>query len=159
MFIYFWEKEKERETECEWGWGREIGRHRIRSRLQALSCQHSARHGAPTHKTLKSWPEPKLDVQLTEPPRSHGRSILGSWRYRGRTLLVAFQAHSLCSTFLKADSLGAQDRHLSLGGVSAGLQVNALYEPNPFPRTKWLWRNSKCGTVDYFHTLSSSNSD
>ncbi|XP_053062180.1 ubiquitin carboxyl-terminal hydrolase 30 isoform X3 [Acinonyx jubatus] len=32
------------------GRGRERGRHRIRSRLQALSCQHRARHGAQTHK-------------------------------------------------------------------------------------------------------------
>ena len=32
------------------GGGREKGRHRIQSRLQALSCQHRARHGAPTHR-------------------------------------------------------------------------------------------------------------
>ena len=41
---------RQRETEGEWGRGRERGRHRIRSRLQALSCQHSARHGARTHR-------------------------------------------------------------------------------------------------------------
>ena len=45
MFIYFWERERERE----WGKGRARGRHRIWSRLQALSCQHRARHGAQTH--------------------------------------------------------------------------------------------------------------
>ena len=44
MFIYFWE----RETEHEQGRGRER-RHRIGSRLQALSCQHRARRGARTH--------------------------------------------------------------------------------------------------------------
>ena len=33
---------RDRETECEWGRGRERGRHRIRSGLQALSCQHRA---------------------------------------------------------------------------------------------------------------------
>ena len=38
-----------RETKCKHGRGRERGRHRIRSRLQALSCQHRARHGARTH--------------------------------------------------------------------------------------------------------------
>ena len=43
--IYFWETE----TECEWGRGRERGRHRTQSRLQALSCQHRAWHGARTH--------------------------------------------------------------------------------------------------------------
>ena len=33
---------RERETEHELGRGRETGRHRIQSRLQALSCQHRA---------------------------------------------------------------------------------------------------------------------
>ena len=41
--------ERERETEHEQGRGRERGRHRIPSRLQALSCQHRARRGARTH--------------------------------------------------------------------------------------------------------------
>ena len=43
MFIYFWETEGQQERD------RERGRHRIWSRLQALSCQHRAWHGAPTH--------------------------------------------------------------------------------------------------------------
>ena len=42
MFIF--------EKECEQVRDRERGRHRIRSRLQALSCQHRARRGARTHK-------------------------------------------------------------------------------------------------------------
>ena len=41
MFIYFL-RERERERECKWGRDRERGRHRIQSRLQALSCQHTA---------------------------------------------------------------------------------------------------------------------
>ena len=41
---------RQRETEHEWGRGRERGRRRIRSRLQALSCQHRAQHGARTHR-------------------------------------------------------------------------------------------------------------
>ena len=45
MFIF----ERDRETQCEQGRGRERGRHRIRSGLQAPSCQHRARHGARTH--------------------------------------------------------------------------------------------------------------
>ena len=45
MFIYF-----EREKEHELGRGRGSGRHRIGSKLQALSCQHRAWHGARTHK-------------------------------------------------------------------------------------------------------------
>ena len=44
MFIF------EGETEHEQGRGRERGRHRIQSRLQALSLQHRARHGAWTHR-------------------------------------------------------------------------------------------------------------
>ena len=44
MFIDFWE----RETECRLGRDRERGRHRVRSRLHAPSCQHRARRGART---------------------------------------------------------------------------------------------------------------
>ena len=40
---------RQRETEHEQGRSREKGRHRIRNRLQALSCQHRARRGARTH--------------------------------------------------------------------------------------------------------------
>ena len=36
--------------ECEQGWGRERRRHRLPSRLQALSCQHRARQRAGTHR-------------------------------------------------------------------------------------------------------------
>ena len=45
MFIYFWD----RETEHQWGRSRKRGRHRIRSRLQAPSCQHGAWRGAWIH--------------------------------------------------------------------------------------------------------------
>ena len=48
MFIF--ERERETETEHKQGRGRERGRHRIWSRLQALSCQHRAPHRARTHK-------------------------------------------------------------------------------------------------------------
>ena len=47
MFIYF---ERERETEPKWGRRRERRRHRIWSRIEALSCQHRARRGTWTHK-------------------------------------------------------------------------------------------------------------
>ena len=42
MFIYFWDRERPSMN----GGGSERGRHRIWNRLQALSCQHSARRGA-----------------------------------------------------------------------------------------------------------------
>ena len=53
FFKIFWRLfiiEKQRETEHEHGRGQELGRHRIWSRLQALSCQHRAWHGVQTHK-------------------------------------------------------------------------------------------------------------
>ena len=43
VYFSFWEREHER------GMDRERGRHRIRSQLQAPSCQHRARCGAQTH--------------------------------------------------------------------------------------------------------------
>ena len=70
LFIF----ERETETEYEWGRDRGRGRHKIRSRLQVLSCQHRARRGAQTHElglqTGFAWPEPKSDAEPTEPPRS-----------------------------------------------------------------------------------------
>ena len=67
MFIYFWEKDR-----AQAGEGREKGRHRMRSGLQALSCQHTVQHGAWTHKqwdhdlsqsqTLNWAPQPSLIV-------------------------------------------------------------------------------------------------
>ena len=45
-FIYFWDRERQ---SMNGGGGRERGRHRIGSRLQALSHQPRARHGAWTH--------------------------------------------------------------------------------------------------------------
>ena len=48
IFLTFIHFERQRETECKLEWGRERGRHRIQSRLQALSGQHRARRGART---------------------------------------------------------------------------------------------------------------
>ena len=67
MLIYFWERERDRERVGEGQ--RERERDRIRSRLQAPSCQHRAPWRAQTHESVRSWPEPKWDAQLTEPPR------------------------------------------------------------------------------------------
>ena len=56
------------------GKGRERGRHRIWSRLQALSCQHRAWCGAWTHKPyLRWWPE--LKSEATQAP---WRSFVGA---------------------------------------------------------------------------------
>ena len=49
IFLTFYLFLRQRETEHEWGRGRERGRHRIGSRLQALSHQPRAQRGAWTH--------------------------------------------------------------------------------------------------------------
>ena len=75
MFIF------ERETDREQGWGRERGRHKIRSRLQAPSCQHRDPQGLkPTNREIMTWAElghsalnfkgPRVPVIHTNPPRS-----------------------------------------------------------------------------------------
>ena len=56
FLVFIFEKERQREKERERerpdtsGGGAERRRHRIWNRLQALTCQHRARRGAPTHK-------------------------------------------------------------------------------------------------------------
>ena len=67
MFIF--ERERERETEHEWGEGqreRET-QNPIQAPGSALSAQSPPRGSNP--QTVRSWPEPKLDSQPTEPPR------------------------------------------------------------------------------------------
>ena len=50
MFLFNFERERERERESErMGEGQRERETRIWSRLQALSCQHRAQHGAQTH--------------------------------------------------------------------------------------------------------------
>ena len=84
---------KERETEHEQGRSRERGRHRIRSRLQALSCQHRARHGAQTRepwdhdlswsRTLNWLSHPGAPCPFVFLQRSHHTGtidyIIGHW--------------------------------------------------------------------------------
>ena len=48
FFMFLFLGEREGETEHEQGGGRERGRHRVSSRLQALSCRHRDWRGAPT---------------------------------------------------------------------------------------------------------------
>ena len=68
---------RQRETEHEQGRGRERGRHRIPNRLQAPGSELSAQSPmqGSNSRTARSWPEPKSDAQLTEPPR-HPELIL-----------------------------------------------------------------------------------
>ena len=68
LFIF----ERERESAHKWGRGRKRGRHRIRSRIQALSCQDRARGGARTH-------EPR-DHDLSQSQMLNKLSHLGTLR-------------------------------------------------------------------------------
>ena len=45
LTVYFWERERERERESLSRGRTERGRHRIQSKLQALTCRHRAWHG------------------------------------------------------------------------------------------------------------------
>ena len=77
MFIHFWERETERER----GRGRGIQRHRIWSRLQALSCQHRARHGARTH---GPWDHNLSQSQTLNQPSHPGTPIYFFERQKDR---------------------------------------------------------------------------
>ena len=87
---------KERETEREQGRSRERGRHRIWSRLQALSCQARARCGARTHEL---W-DHDLSLSRTLNQLSHpGAPCLHFFliKKRKRTILNPWNCHvNLC---------------------------------------------------------------
>ena len=73
MFIYFWGRDR--------AW--EGGRHRIRSRLWALSCQHTAWHGA---WTLKLWDH---DLSWSQPLNWLSPPGAPTWSHYWSSLLVA----------------------------------------------------------------------
>ena len=77
MFLFIFE----REGMCEHEQGRstERGRHRIWNGLQALRHQHRAQCGGLNSWTTRSWPEPKMDTQPTEPPRRPSNLFLKPW--------------------------------------------------------------------------------
>ena len=56
--------------------GAERKSYQIQSRLQPPSCQHRAPPRGSNPQTLRSWPELKLDAQLSEPPRCPWREFL-----------------------------------------------------------------------------------
>ena len=71
---------RQRETQHEQGRGRERGKHRIWSRLQALSCQHRARRGARAHgwqdrDLSRSWPLNRLSHPGTPRARLSMRAM------------------------------------------------------------------------------------
>ena len=100
IFIYFWEKDIQRE----WGRDRERGRHGIRSRLQALSCQHRAWHGARTHELWdhdlsRSWTLNQL-TNLGAPSFKHFLYILDTRLFSDIFCTWSFPFYELCFHFL-----------------------------------------------------------
>ncbi|VFV25970.1 Hypothetical predicted protein [Lynx pardinus] len=69
--------ERQRETEHKWGRDRERRRHRIRSRLQALSYQHRARRGARTHEPQDHDLSHSTGFNLPTSPKPESRSKMG----------------------------------------------------------------------------------
>ena len=104
MFIF------EREIEYKRGRGRQRGRHRIWSRLQALSCHHRTRCGAHTHEL---WDHDLSQSWTLEPPRCPKSWVLNGlapsthfWSF----LQDAFPASSwACSTLSPYSLLGSWD--------------------------------------------------
>ena len=109
MFIF----EKERESRR--GAERERGRHRIRSRLQVLSCQHRAQHRAWTHQpwdhdlswswTLNQLSHSGTPVDLFEEPAPYGVPEWHSWLsvwfwFRSWSVVREFKPHIRCSAVL-----------------------------------------------------------
>ena len=87
------------ETECQQGRSRERGRHRIWSRLLALSCQHGARRGARTHELR----DRDLSRSWTLNPLSHPGasgsvcSKLTSWSFKYCSpLLLPISLWAIC---------------------------------------------------------------
>ena len=89
IFIYFWERKTE--TECKQGRNRRRGRHRIQSRIQALSCQHNAWHGARTHELCNHdlrWS--RMLNQLSHPGALPSPFFLKHMGYLQDTVIVCF---------------------------------------------------------------------
>ena len=112
--IYFWERETETETEHQQGRGRERVGHRIWRRLRAPSCLHRAWHRAQTRElwTVRSWPEPNLDAQATEPPRRPWRLFLevaSWWMYIPGAPKPSCYRYN-CLTFLSAFNLSSHEK-------------------------------------------------
>ena len=65
MFIYFWERERDRM------WTGEVQREETQNLKQAPGSGLSAQNltWGSNSWTMRSWPEPKWEAQLTEPPR------------------------------------------------------------------------------------------
>ena len=81
------------------GRGRDRGRHRIRSSLQALSCQHRARRGARTHRPrdhdpTRSWPLNRQSHPGAEQERFGGSLYTGQTRVPKRASYRVAQQHS-----------------------------------------------------------------
>ena len=98
---YLFLRERERDR-AEQGRGRERGRHRIWSRLQALSCQHRARRGAQTSQPWDpGWAKVRrLTHWATQALLQWTNSVTWFWVLLLTTLKMAFYfPRELCNTF------------------------------------------------------------
>ena len=71
--LYFWNRERQSAS----GGGAETGRHRIRNRLQALSCQHKAQSGAQTQEP--PYHDPRRSPTLNW--LSHPVALISHFKY------------------------------------------------------------------------------
>ena len=90
MFVYFWEIDRE--------WAGEGQRERETQNLKQapglkLSAQSPVR--GLNSKVVRSWPEPKLDTQLTEPPTCPPRSHTIKWQSLSDPGAFWFQRYAL----------------------------------------------------------------
>ena len=67
MFIYFWERERER---VQAGEGQKERKTQNLKPTPGSELSAQSLTQASNSQTVRSWPEPKLDAQPTEPPRS-----------------------------------------------------------------------------------------
>ena len=98
MCIHFWERERQHEQ----GRGGERGRHRIRSRLQALSCQHRVQCGA--------WMHEPWDRDLSQSQRLNqlihpgAQNLFFVFRTPTSSSLLARSLSSFCGALVNCQS-------------------------------------------------------
>ena len=115
------------ETEHEWVRGRERGRHRIRSRLLALSCQHRARCGARSH---KPWDHDLWWSWLLNWATQAPQTWVDFWTYNLEALATSkrFSVRRWCDHIMKRCQDNSGERRckkylMEAGGPSSGWKI------------------------------------
>ena len=118
-FVYL--RESERESMCPWVWWR--GRRKGRSRVPADAGLDP--------RTVRPWPEPRTDVQLTEPPRHPSVYLLNSYLKPEKFLGRQSSCMRVCE----------EDRPRRGGECPCGFSVQGLLtraEAGPGGRFRWI---------------------